>query len=178
MSCILGIGSQVLTLFLPYVGEFNHAYLSTSLPTFHQIVMCPTRDNKTLDLLYANAQDAYRSTALPPLGRSDHNLVRLSPTYRPIVQRQPVTTRTVRRWSQETNELLQGCFEATDWDVLCEPHGNKIDSMTDCITEYISFCVDNVVPARKVRCFANNKPWISCDLKGLLNKKKKGIQGR
>ena len=82
---------------------------------------------------------------------------------------QMVTTRTVRRWSQETNELLQGCFEATDWDVLCEPHGNNIDSMTDCITEYISFCVDNVVPARKVRCFANNKPWNTCDLKGLLN---------
>jgi hypothetical protein len=164
--------------FVAISGDFNHASLSTSLLTFHQFVMCPTRDNKTLNLLYANTQDAYRSTALPPPGRSDHNLVLLSPTCTPIVQRQPVTTTTVRRWSQETNELLQGCFEATDWDVLCEPHGNNIDSMTDCITEYISFCVDNVVPARKVRCFANNKPWISCDLKGLLNKKKKGIQGR
>ena len=141
MSCILGIGSQVLTLFLSYVGEFNHAYLCTSLPTFHQIVMCPTRDNKTLDLLYANTQDACRSTALPPLGRSDHNLVLISPTYTLIVQWQPVTTRTVRRWSQETHELLQGCFEAADWDVLCEPHGNNIDSLTDCITDYISFCV-------------------------------------
>ncbi|XP_041815266.1 trace amine-associated receptor 1-like, partial [Chelmon rostratus] len=37
------------------------------------------KDNKTLDLLYANAIDAYDATALPPLGRSDHNLVRMTP---------------------------------------------------------------------------------------------------
>ncbi|KAK0146078.1 hypothetical protein N1851_014660 [Merluccius polli] len=48
--------------------------------------------------------------------------------------------------------------------------------MTDCITGYISFCVDNVVPAKKVKCFANNKPWITSDLKGLLNKKKKAFR--
>ena len=28
-----------------------------------------------LDLLYVNVKDAYCSSALPPLGRSDHNLV-------------------------------------------------------------------------------------------------------
>ncbi|KAK0131578.1 hypothetical protein N1851_033754 [Merluccius polli] len=172
---INSVTAKILTqhpnAFVAISGDFNHASLSTSLPTFHQFVMCPTRDNKTLDLLYANTLDAYRSTALPPLVRSDHNLVLLSPTYTPMVQRQPVTTRTVRRWSQETNELL-----LKDWDVLCEPHENNIDSMTDCITGYISFCVDNVVPAKKVKCFANNKPWITSDLKGLLNKKKKAFR--
>ncbi|KAI3361992.1 hypothetical protein L3Q82_012194, partial [Scortum barcoo] len=37
-----------------------------TLNNFHQYVDCPTRDNKTLDLLYANAMDAYDATALPP----------------------------------------------------------------------------------------------------------------
>ncbi|KAI3375550.1 hypothetical protein L3Q82_003877 [Scortum barcoo] len=44
--------------------------------------------------------------------------------------------------------------------------------MTDCITEYIRFCEDTTVPARTVHCFSNNKPWITRDLKALLNKKK------
>nr|XP_006626316.1 PREDICTED: trace amine-associated receptor 13c-like [Lepisosteus oculatus] len=49
--------------------------------------------------------------------------------------RQPATMRTVRRWSQEDMEDLRGALEATDWDVLCEPHGDDIDSMVDCVTD-------------------------------------------
>lgn len=36
-------------------GDFNHAPPSSMLPTFTQYVTCPTRDNKTLDLFYANS---------------------------------------------------------------------------------------------------------------------------
>lgn len=74
----------------------------------------------TLDLLYVNVKDAYKSTVLPPLGGSDHNLVHLSPTYTPAVKRMPVTTRTVECWSHEAKESLQCCLESTDWDVFCE----------------------------------------------------------
>ncbi|KAI3362904.1 hypothetical protein L3Q82_011503 [Scortum barcoo] len=89
----------------------------------------------------------------------------------------PVHTRTVRRWTQEATEAQQDYFESTDWDVLCEPHGEDIDNMTDCITEYIRFCEDTTVPAQTVHCFSNNKPWITRDLKALLNKKKMSFQG-
>ena len=139
-----------------------------SLPTFTQYVKCPTRGNNTLDLLYANTKDAYCATAFPPLGRSDHNLVFLAPKYVPLVQRQPVSTRTVRKWTPGANEALQDCFETTDWDVLCVPHGEDINNMTDCITEYINFCEQTILPAKTVNCFPNNKPWITSDLKTLL----------
>ncbi|TWW77710.1 hypothetical protein D4764_12G0011000 [Takifugu flavidus] len=68
---------------------------------------------------------------------------------------------------------LRDCFDTTDWDVLCEPHGEDIDGLTTCITDYINFCVENTVPTRKVRCFPNNKPWVTPDLKALLNEKKR-----
>ena len=102
--------------FIAISGDFNHITLAATLPMFKQFVDCPTRENKTLDLLYANVKEAYSSTAFPPLGRSDHNLIQLQPLYKPQVQRLPVTTRTVRRWSRETDEALQGCFELTDSD--------------------------------------------------------------
>ena len=55
-------------------GDFNHVTLDRVLPTFKQYVSCPTREERTLDLMYANIKDAYISSSLPPLGRSDHNL--------------------------------------------------------------------------------------------------------
>ena len=47
--------------------------------------------------------------------------------------------------------------------------------MTDCITDYIRLCEDTNMPARTVHCFSNNKPWITSDLKALLNKKKRAF---
>ncbi|XP_049901737.1 uncharacterized protein LOC126391199 [Epinephelus moara] len=94
-------------------GDFNHACPSTTLPTFTQYVSCHTRDNKTLDFFYANTKEAYHSSPLPPLGRADHSLVHLLPVYRPLVQREPATTRTVKRWSEEAEEALKDCFKVT-----------------------------------------------------------------
>ncbi|TWW56010.1 hypothetical protein D4764_09G0010600 [Takifugu flavidus] len=68
---------------------------------------------------------------------------------------------------------LRDCFDTTDWDVFCEPHGEDIDGLTTCITDYINFCVENTVPTCKVRCFPNNKPWATPELKALLNEKKR-----
>ena len=108
--------------FLLISGDFNHASLSSTLPTFTQYVNCHTRDNKTLDLWYANAKDAYSSSPLPPLGRSDQNLVHLLPAYIPVVKKQPPTTRYVKKWSEETSMALKDCFESMDWEVLCGSH--------------------------------------------------------
>ena len=50
-------------------GDFNHASPSSTLPTFTQYVTCCTRDNKILDLCYANTKEAYTSSPLPPPGK-------------------------------------------------------------------------------------------------------------
>ncbi|XP_039892382.1 uncharacterized protein LOC120736396 [Simochromis diagramma] len=159
-------------------GDFNHASLDSTLPTFTQYVTCPTRDNKTLDLLYANAEEAYSSSPLPPLGKSDHNLVHLVPVYEPLVRREPPATRTVQRWSEESEEALKDCFESTVWEVICDDHGEDIDSLTTCITDYINFCVDNTVPTRTVRCFSNNKPWITPEIKAVLKQKRRAFKSK
>ncbi|KAI4904709.1 hypothetical protein NFI96_025773, partial [Prochilodus magdalenae] len=69
--------------------------------------------------------------------------------YKPLVQRQPASTRTVRKWSPEAVESLQGCFETTQWDVLYNPHNQDIDEVTSCVTDYINFCVDPLKPSKK-----------------------------
>ena len=61
------------------LGDFDHVSIKKTLLKFTPYVTCKTREEKTLDLLYPNAKDAYTSTSLPPLARSDHSLVLLTP---------------------------------------------------------------------------------------------------
>lgn len=122
--------------FIVISGDFNHVSLSSHLAGFVQYVDCPTQENETLDLLYANAKGASTATPLPPPSRSDHNLVLVNPSYKPCVTRQPVTTRMFRKWTPEACENLRACYEWTE------------------------------------RCFPNNRPWNTSDIKRLLNQKK------
>ncbi|XP_035812432.2 uncharacterized protein LOC118471519 [Amphiprion ocellaris] len=167
--------SQHPDAFFLISGDFNHVTLDTTLASFHQYVSCHTRKNRTIDLLYANINDAYSVSPLPPLGKSDHNLVHLKPTYTPLVKRQIVTTRQIRRWSPEAEDALRDCFATTDWSVLVDSYGEDLEGAVGCLTDYLNFCVDQVVPVKTVRCFANNKPWITSEVKKVLNKKKRAF---
>ena len=129
--------------------------------------------SRTLDLFYANVKEAYRAVSLPPLGRSDHSMVYLQPTYRPCVRRLPVTNRSFRKWSPVASGALRDCFDVTDWAVLEEEEMDiDMDRRVSTITDYINFCRDTVIPVRTVRCYLNNKPWITSDIKDLLNQKR------
>ena len=65
--------------------DFNHDILSSHLTGFTQFVVCETKDNKTLDLMYANIKDINKSS---PLGKSYQNLLLVPPRNKP----QPTTT--------------------------------------------------------------------------------------
>ena len=41
----------------------------------------------------------------------------------------------------------------------------------------VRFCVDGMVPARTVRWYPNNKPWVTKDIKAILNQKKRAFRG-
>ena len=44
--------------------------------------------------------------------------------------------------------------------------------MTDTVSSYINFCVDLVIPTKKIVTYPNNKPWVTKELKSTINKKK------
>ena len=57
--------------------------------------------------------------------------------------------------------LQTGMFSAT--------YRQDMDGLIECV---IHFCADNYVPTWKVCCFPNNEPWMTTDLKALLDDKK------
>lgn len=96
--------------FIIISGDFNPVTLDSTMTVFHQYVDCLTRKNLTIDLLYANAKEAYTAAPLPPLGESHHNVIHLQPQCTPLVHRQAATRRSIRRWSSEAKEALRDCF--------------------------------------------------------------------
>lgn len=143
-SAIARLETQHPSAFIVISGDFNHTIMDATLPTFQQYVDCRTTEERTLDLLCVNTTSTYSSSSLPPLGGSDHNLVHLTPCYVPIVKTQPVTTGSVRRWSEEVLKELHGCFEVTEGQALCQPHGDDIVGLTECIMDYITFRTTNL----------------------------------
>ena len=153
------------------LGDFNTCQLSHHLPTLQQYVTTPTRSTRILDQCFGNIPDAYKSVSRPPLGRSDHNVIHLLPTYRQKVRREKPLLKTVRQWTEDGVEELRDCFDSTDWRMFfdaCSDH----HELTDTITCYIKFCEETVIISRTIQVFSNNKPWLSKDLKMCLNEKR------
>ena len=122
-----------------------------------------------------NVQDAFTAVSLPPLGRSDHNLVQLIPKYRPLVQREPIVTRTIKEWSADAVENLKGSLDCTDWDVFVDS-ASDINELTESVSGYVEFCVERAIPQKTIKMFPNDKPWITKRIKSIINRKKLAFQ--
>lgn len=75
-------------------------------------------------------------------------------------------------WSEDSISSLQACFECTDWECFQEGSEN-IDELADIVSSYVTFCVDMVIPTKTTVTFPNNKPWVTKELKSVINKKKR-----
>lgn len=155
------------------LGDFNHCDLSRTMRTYEQYVTCATTQKMTsIDLCYGSVGGAYSSVPMPSLGASYHNSVYLVPVYKPSFRRVEHEERTVKVWSEDSISSLQACFECTDWECFQEGCDN-IDELTDIVSSYVTFCEDMVIPTKTTVSFPNNKPWVTKELKSVINKKKR-----
>ena len=52
-------------------------------------------------------------------------------------------------WNEDSIARLQGCFDCSNWDVFPDSC-DSLDELTDVVTSYVSFCVDNVQKRKSV----------------------------
>ncbi len=78
--------------------------------------------------------------------------------------------KTVKRWTNETEQVLQACLDLTDWSVF-EAAANDLDELTETVTSYISFCEDMYIPSRTRLTYKNDKPWFTAKLRQLRQAK-------
>ena len=156
------------------MGDVNTCLVEHHLPNFEQFVDCKTRGDRTLDKFYCNVKGAYKCKPLPKLGNSDHLMVHLLPLYRPKLKTLPVVRKTVNIWDESSCESLRGCFECTDWNVFYESCDN-LDDLNDVISEYVRFCESMCIKTKTIKCFPNNKPWVTKEVKYAINEKKRAF---
>ncbi len=78
--------------------------------------------------------------------------------------------KTLKRWTNETERVLQACLDLTDWSVF-EAAANDLDKLTETVTSYISFCEDMCISTRTHLTYNNDKPWFTAKLKQLRQAK-------
>ena len=153
------------------LGDFNKCELSTHIPGLDQYVNIPTtKKNTTLDKCYGSIQHAYASIGRPAIGLSYHNVVHLLPKYRQKVKTHKPKEITRQIWNEETVNELQACFEATDWNIFTDNVSDPSE-LVDTISSYIKFCENSIVKTKVSKVFANNKPWVTKELKSYIVQK-------
>ncbi len=78
--------------------------------------------------------------------------------------------KTVKRWTNETERVLQACLDLTDWSVF-EAAANDLDELTETVT-ICQFCEDMCIPTRTHLTYNNDKPWFTAKLRQLRQAKK------
>ena len=150
------------------MGDFNQ--LPLRLSGYYQTVTKPTRGLKTLDKCYTRIKGAYsHCNQLAQLGDSDHHVMHLIPSYKPLSKSKP-TYINRRIYSDENCDNLKACFDTTEWDNLITDD-DDIDTKADVITDYVKFCTDLCIPVKTVKKYANQKPWMTRELLDLIDEK-------
>ncbi|KAI2650776.1 hypothetical protein H4Q32_000841 [Labeo rohita] len=158
--------------FFIIASDFNHANLKSVLPKFYQHVNFATRGNNTLDLVYTTEKNAYKAEPRPHLGYSDHISVMLIPAYRPLLKLTKPVQKHFTVWPDDATSTLQDCFQCTDWNMFREAatYNNHTDlhEYTETVTAYIKKCIDDVTVTKTITTRANQKPWMTAEVRGLL----------
>ena len=158
------------------MGDFNHSKMTSELPKYKQQIKVKTRGDAVLDHCYTTISGAFKSISRPPLGRSDHAMVYLLPSYRQRLKMSKPRVRSVRQWNEESIERLQDCLDSTDWNALTAPC-RDIHEKTDVVTSYIAFCEEVCVPTRELKTWANDKPWFTNTLRTKVKVKDAAYKG-
>ena len=135
-------------------------------------LMCLSSVSKTLDKCFIRIKNSYNSChQLAQLGNSDHFVMHLIPSYEPRSKSKP-TIITRRIYKDNHCEDLRACFETTLWDNMLTSD-DDINTQTDIITGYINFCTDLCIPTKKVKKYANQKPWVTKQVIDMIDAKHK-----
>ncbi len=150
-------------------GDFNKANFRTIAPKYFQHITINMRGDHVLDHCYTPFRDAYKSLPRPPFGKSDHSSVLLLPAYRQKLKREAPALRTIQCWSDQSDYILQDCFDHVDWDMFRAASDDDIEAYSDSVTCFIRKCIEDVVPTKTIRIYPNQKPWINSYVRSALS---------
>ena len=76
--------------------------------------------------------------------------------------------RSIQRWSDQSESMLQNYFDHMDLDIFHIASENNIELYTDMVTEFIRKCIGDVVPTVTIKTYPNQKLWIDGSIRAKL----------
>ncbi len=96
----------------------------------------------------------------------------LIPAYRPLLKLAKPVQKLITIWPENATSTLQDCFQCTDWNMFKEAatYNNHTDlqEYTETVTAYIKKCMGDVTVTKTIITRANQKPWMTAEVRGLL----------
>ncbi len=124
---------------------------------------------RSISICYTPFRDSYKSLPRPPFGKSDHSSILLLPAYRQKLKREAPALRTIQCWSDQSDSILQDCFDHVDWDMFRAASDDDMEGYSDYVTSFIRKCIEDVLPTKIIRIYPNQKPWINSDVRSALS---------
>ncbi len=113
-----------------------------------------------------------QGSILAPLLFSLYIACMLIPAYRPLLKLAKPVQKLITIWPNDATSTLQDCFQCTDWNMFKEAatYNNHTDlhEYTETVTAYIKKCIDDVTVTKTITTRANQKPWMTAEVRGLL----------
>ena len=155
-------------------GDFNHLNPRQLCQRFglRRIVKAPTRGQNILDQILTNMHHLYNDAQhLPPLGRSDHQCITLTP----LQQRPPAKPiqRNVRMLKQENIRALGIRINLENWNAVLEEV--DVDGKVEAFNRIVTDALDNCTPWRQVRMHPADKEWITPAIKIQIRARQKAF---
>ncbi len=143
-------------------GDFNKANFRTIAPKNFQHITINTREDRVLDHSYTPFRDAYKSLPRLPFSKS-------AESKRQNLKREAPALRTIQCWSDQSDAILQDCFDHVDWDMFRAASDEDIEAYSDSVTCFIRKYIEDVVPTKTIRIYPNQKPWSNSDFRSALS---------
>ncbi len=150
------------------VGDFNKANLRKVMPNFHQHVSCPTRGPNTLDHCYTPFKNAYKARSLTAFGKSDHNVIFLTPEYKQRFVQEPPVEREVTCWSSHSEAMLHAALDDVYWDMF-RVSSSDVSEFMDVALSFVNTLTEQATEMVTIRTFSNQKPWLDRSIRDAVN---------
>ena len=156
------------------VGDFNrlnYRYISNHF-NLRQTVKNPTRGAAILDLIFTNLFHHYNTPQiLPGIGLSDHNSLLIRPL------RRTHKTKVESIFRRNVKPSMKSCFgrwlASTDWSFL-ETLSNCTEKLA-ASQSLLNFAIETFFPLRKIKQHPTDRPWITPELKSLIQQRQQAM---
>ena len=146
------------------------AFVSADIP-------CKRRQDRgkhVLDLIVTNLDEIYNEpTVTAPLGTSDHNVVKWTPSASGLHGKN-TSKKHVLRFPQSARDAFGRWCNSHTWFADVKNHG-ACSELASSFTQDLSLAIDRIFPTKIVKIHCTDKPWMTPSLKQLIHKRQRAF---